>query len=83
MGMRVTRRQLLELMLAASASAATGVRADETTQDAEQRAADAIRGYSSEGLHRTGTPVDRTSAERLLALARDAGARPALEPFEL
>jgi hypothetical protein len=42
-----------------------------------------IRGYAAEGIHRTATPVDRASADRLMTLARAAGAAPQLEPFEL
>jgi hypothetical protein len=60
-----------------------GALAVRAADDVEQRAAELIRGYAAEGLHRTGTAVDRASADRLLALARDAGARPSLEPFAL
>ena len=53
------------------------------TNDLERRAADDIRAYSAEGLHRTATRVDRASAGALLARARAAGAVPALQPFDL
>src|SRR3954463_180391 len=49
----------------------------------EQRATQLIRGYSAEGFHRTGTVVDRASADRLLAVARAAGGHPSLEPLPL
>src|SRR2546430_1865009 len=57
--------------------------ADDRLDDTIARAADMIRGYSAEGFHRTATEVDRASADRLLALARRAGAPASLEPFEL
>jgi hypothetical protein len=52
-------------------------------EDAARRAADVIRVYSGEGFHRTATPVDRASADRLAARIREAGADGRLEPFEL
>ena len=52
-------------------------------EDTARRAADVIRGYSAEGLHRTATAVDRASAYHLFELARSTGASPTLEPFEL
>jgi hypothetical protein len=63
-------------------SRARPARAD-AIDDTAARASDAIRGYSAEGFHRTATAVDRASADRLLALARAAGATPRLDPFEL
>jgi len=56
---------------------------DDRLDETAARAADVVRGYSAEGIHRTGTAVDRASADRLLALARAAGAAPSLEPFAL
>lgn len=73
--MQLTRRELLEL----AAMVAIAPPSDEV----EARAADAIRAYSAEGHHRTATPVDRASADALLARARATGATPSLEPFEL
>jgi hypothetical protein len=81
---KLTRREMLEMTgwLAIAAPAAA------QTKDAEgpgtrARAAEVIRGYSAEGDHRTATPVDRASADRLLALARATGATVSLAPFEL
>ena len=51
--------------------------------DTTRRAADTIRAYSAEGLHRTATAVDRASADALLARARATGAAASLEPFDL
>jgi hypothetical protein len=76
--MHVTRRELFEL-----AGLALVVRADDALDATAGRAAGVIRGYDSEGFHRTATPVDRASADRLVSLARAAGARPRLQPFEL
>jgi hypothetical protein len=81
---RLTRRELFEIAggLAFAAPAAAWTDAP-SLEDTARRAADVIRGYSAEGLHRTATAVDRRSADRLLELARSTGASPALEPFEL
>jgi len=81
----LTRRELLELaggLAAAVPAAALGRNAD-PLEETERRAADVIRGYSAEGIHRTATAVDRASADRLLALARGTGAAARLEPFDL
>jgi hypothetical protein len=81
----MTRREWLEV----AALLAIGRRASAQSPDAKaldaaaRRAADVIRGYAAEGIHRTATPVDRASADRLMTLARAAGAAPALESFEL
>ena len=56
---------------------------DRTADAVAQRAAELIRGYSAEGLHRTATRVDRASGDRLLSLARATGASARLESFEL
>jgi hypothetical protein len=80
----LTRRELFELgVLALAASSRAAADDAAALREAEQRASAVIGGYSAEGLHRTATPVDRASADRLLALARDAGARPTLESFQL
>lgn len=82
--MDITRRTLLEIAaLALGAPAVPRADGQSPLQDAEHRAADAIRSYSAEGFHRTGTSVDRESADRLAALARSAGADATLEAFEL
>jgi len=79
--MQLTRRDWLAIAVAfpsvvrAAAADAVG--------DTISRASDVIRVYSAEGFHRTATAVDRASAERLLALAKAAGASPRLEPFEV
>src|SRR5262245_409285 len=87
--MQFNRRAWLALAIAGP-SAVRALAADvasdfsaDAVADTATRAAEVIRGYSAEGFHRTATAVDRTSADRLLALARVAGASPRLEPFEL
>jgi hypothetical protein len=78
--MELTRRALLEI---AGLLALAGPAAAQADDPVVQRATETIRGYSSEGLHRTATTVDRKSGDRLLALARATGAQATLEPFEL
>ena len=83
--MSLTRRELLErcAALALVRPAAPQPVDSRRREDAARRAADVISGYSGEGFHRTATPVDRVSAERLEALARSAGAVARREPFDL
>jgi hypothetical protein len=71
----LTRRELFEIAaMAALAPPAGGL---------DTRAADIIRAYSAEGHHRTATAVDRRSADALLVRARETGAAPSLQAFEL
>jgi len=49
----------------------------------EQRVAAVIQTYDAQGNHRTGTEVDRASAEWLANQVRQSGAEPSLEPFTL
>ena len=81
----MTRRELLELVAGLALAAPSRVRCarDDRLDDTIARAGDVIRGYSAEGFHRTATAVDRASADRLIALARAAGAAASLEPFAL
>lgn len=51
--------------------------------DIEQRAAAVIQQYEAQGWHRTGTRVDRASAEWLAGLVNDAGLEPVLTPVTL
>src|SRR6476646_7087940 len=79
----MTRRELLEIAAALAMSSRVRAARGDRLDDASARAAGVIRGYSAEGFHRTATAVDRASADRLLALARAAGAAPSLEAFDL
>jgi hypothetical protein len=72
---QLTRRELLEMAAALTIAP--------PSDDVERRASDTIRAYSAEGHHRTATPVDRGSAEALLARGRATGAAVSLEPFQL
>jgi hypothetical protein len=49
----------------------------------QQRLADVIAAYDSQGNHRTGTPVDTASAEWLARQVQEIGAEAELEPFPL
>ena len=49
----------------------------------QQRLADVIAAYDSQGNHRTGTPVDTASAEWLARQVQEIGAKAELEPFPL
>jgi hypothetical protein len=49
----------------------------------EQRVAAVIQTYDAQGNHRTGTEVDKASAEWLANRVRKLGAEPSLEPFTL
>ena len=49
----------------------------------QQRLADVIATYDSQGNHRTGTPVDTASAEWLARQVQEIGAKAELEPFPL
>ncbi len=49
----------------------------------EQRLASVIQAYDAQGNHRTGTEVDKASAEWLANQVRQLGAEPSLEPFTL
>jgi hypothetical protein len=81
----ITRRKLFEVagLVALAGPAAARPDAAAPLDATAARAADAIRAYSAEGLHRTATPVDRVSADHLLARARATGASVSLEPFDL
>lgn len=49
----------------------------------QQRIGGVIRAYEEQGFHRTGTAVDRASAEWLAGEVRQIGLEPALEEFSL
>jgi hypothetical protein len=49
----------------------------------EQRIADVLAAYDTQGNHRTGTSVDNASAEWLARQVQQLGAEPELEPFAL
>jgi hypothetical protein len=49
----------------------------------QQRIGAVIRGYEEQGFHRTGTDIDRMSADWLAGEVRQIGLEPALEEFPL
>jgi len=72
----MTRREWLAVV-------ATSPFARLAAADRSERVAQIVGAYEKQGIHRTGTDVDRLSAEWLAAEVRDAGLTPALEPFPL
>jgi hypothetical protein len=72
----MTRREWLAMM-----STAPFVR--RVAADRAERVAQIVAAFENQGIHRTGSDVDRASAEWLAAGVRDAGLTPALEPFPL
>ncbi len=75
--MLITRRELLSMV--AAMPFARIVAGD----DRAGRIRALIHAFESQGIHRTGTAVDRLSAEWLAAEVRTAGLTPSLEPFSL
>ena len=75
------------LTLAAGAATTERLTALEYPQSSpdglEQRVAAVIRAYDAQGNHRTGTEVDRASAEWLANNVRKLGVEPSLEAFTL
>jgi hypothetical protein len=72
----MTRREWLAMV-------STAPFARRVAADRAERVAQIVAVFESQGIHRTGTDVDRASAEWLAAGVRDAGLTPALEPFPL
>ena len=83
----VTSGQTLAYMLAASATQSSLQSSEQESQNSldtvEQRVAAVVQAYDAQGNHRTGTPVDRISAEWLAGEVRRLGVTPSLEPFTL
>jgi hypothetical protein len=75
--MLITRRELLSM--SAVAPFARVAAAD----DRADRIRAIVSAFESQGIHRTGTDIDRRSAEWLAAEVRKAGLTPSLEPFAL
>ena len=78
--------QTAMLAVAASVAKSAGARQPEETPpltEIEQRVAAVIEAYDAQGNHRTGTQVDRQSAEWLANEIRRLRVEPVLEPFTL
>lgn len=77
----------MTVALAASAARTERLTALEPPQSSpdglEQRVAAVIQAFDAQGNHRTGTDVDKASAEWLADLVRRSGAHPSLEAFTL
>ena len=75
--MPLTRR---EWLVCAGATAAWG---QGRSEEPQQRVAELIRSYEQQGIHRTGTEVDRVSGDWLMDQVRAARLQPAREMFDL
>jgi hypothetical protein len=77
--MPMTRREWLYL------AGQTALLAQDTPArpESEQRIARIVRDYEQQGIHRTGTEVDRISADWLAAEVRKCGLTPTLESFSI
>ena len=83
----ISRRTWLEMTvlgtLASVASARRTAAQTAPASDRENRVRRIIRAFEEQGFHRTGTAVDRASANWLREEARQAGLNASLEPFSL
>ncbi len=81
----MNRRNFLQQTVAVTGALATpgAARPKISLNDEQRRAAQLIREYDQQGIHRTGTTVDERSARWLAELVRRCGLTPALEPFTL
>lgn len=79
--------QTLVCALAAHATESSLQSKQRQSQDSadtvEQRVTTVIQAYDGQGNHRTGTEVDKISAEWLAGEVRQLGVTPSLEPFSL
>lgn len=79
--------QTLLFALASRAAGASFLSAQQQSRDSsdtlEQRVAAVIQAYDAQGNHRTGTEVDKASAEWLASQVRLLGVEPSLEAFTL
>jgi len=73
--MLITRREWLRI------AAVSPIAPFAASPERQQRISRLIAAYEQQGIHRTGTDVDRRSAEWLVAEARRAGLKAAREPF--
>src|SRR5262245_53338758 len=76
------RRKFLQQTMTAT-GALVLLRREIALTDEERRAAQLIREYDQQGIHRTGTAVDERSARWLAEQVRRCGLTSALDPFTL
>src|SRR5687768_9745794 len=83
----ISRRRWLELTalnaLACVPSPQRSAAQSTAASPREGRVRRVIKAFEGQGFHRTGTPVDRASANWLRDEARQAGLTASLEPFSL
>src|SRR5579883_2222527 len=75
--MKSTRREWFGFAAAAVCSAQPG------SDEQRQRIAKIVHSFGEQGIHRTGTEVDRISGDWLMDQVREAGLKPAREIFDL
>ena len=74
----ITRREWFAL-----AGSTTAFAQQNRSSAPERRIGQIIRSYEEQGIHRTGTEVDRVSGDWLMAQVREAGLQPERETFTL
>ena len=80
---RMTRRELLSIAVAAVGQATQAAAQDEGRSRLEPRIVQLVQEFSDQGIHRTGTDVDRRSAGWLSGQIAQRGLVPSLERFSL
>ena len=78
---QLTRREWLAI--AAAGAVGASARGTAAQAETEERIATVVREYEAQGFHRTGTPVDQSSAQWLADQVKRAGLSSALETFSL
>lgn len=81
MSLQLTRKEFLGWLSTSVVGIAAPV--NQPAKELEQRAAQLIQEYDRQGIHRTGTKADDTSAHWLAAHAKRLGAKVTLESFAL
>jgi hypothetical protein len=81
--MPITRRDCLYLVGQTALLAQDSARRLEPQPDSPQRIAQVIRAYEEQGIHRTGTEVDRISGDWLASRIRLIGLTPTQEAFTI
>jgi hypothetical protein len=80
----MNRREWLGVAVMSLARPARALAAQDMERSAlERRIAELVQEFSDQGAHRTGTDVDRRSADWLSAQISQRGLAPSLEPFSL
>jgi hypothetical protein len=81
--MPITRRDWLYLVSQTALVAQDGPGRFEPQPDTQRRIAQIVRAYEEQGIHRTGTEVDRISGDWLASQIRQIGLTPVQEAFTI